>query len=106
LAPAAEYAYFRAAQEAFYARGADLTRLQTLGGLASALGLDEAEFHRCYAEDATRALTHEDFRTARNLGVQGFPTLLLQQDDRLFPVTRGYLPHERLEPVLRGLLAP
>ncbi|MCP5420080.1 MAG: DsbA family protein [Gammaproteobacteria bacterium] len=105
LAAELEYAYFRAAQEAFYALGQDTTQLDRLSALAVELGLDGALFRQTFAEESALALTYADFNAARQLGVQGFPTLLLQQGDRYYPLTQGYLPYDRLEPVIRGLLA-
>jgi len=103
LDAARELAYFHALQEAFYARNEDITQLEILMQLAP--GVAAGVFRDCYESAATTALLEQDFATTRQLGVQGFPTLLLQLDKRLHPLTEGYRPYERIRPVLRALLA-
>jgi len=104
LAPTREYEFFRATQAAFYAHGEDVTQEKVLMNLATESGLDAIEFQHCYRQSDSLNMTHADFQLTQKLGVQGFPTLLLRIGDELTPVAQGYLPYERLEPVLRGLL--
>jgi putative protein-disulfide isomerase len=104
FAPEREYDFFRAVQEAFYARGEDITRTAILAATAAAVGLNRVRFLAVYRADTTLSLTYEDFRAAQKMEVQGFPTLLLRLGDKLYPVTRGYCAYDRLEPLLRGLL--
>ncbi len=99
-----EYDYFRALQEAFYARNEDVTQPEVLAELAVPLGMEKKAFLDVYEQASVATLTEEDFQAARVLGVQGFPTLLLRLDGKLFPLTQGYRPYDRLEPLLRGLL--
>jgi putative protein-disulfide isomerase len=105
LTPTREYEFFHAVQAAFYAQGRDVTQEEVLVSLAAELGLNAVAVRRCYRDEATLNMTHVDFRLTQRLGVQGFPTVLLRVGDALTPVTQGYLPYERLEPVLRGLLS-
>jgi putative protein-disulfide isomerase len=99
-----EYDYFRALQEAFYACDEDVTQPEVLAGLALPLGVEEKTFLDVYAQASVATLTKKDFQTARELGVQGFPTLLLRLDGKLLTLTQGYRPYDRLEPVIRELL--
>ncbi len=103
-APALEYAVYRGIQSAFYAENQDVTRPQALVAVAASTGLDAERFRAVLDEPATTEATEADFRRARALGVQGFPTVLLNRDGRWYPVSAGYQPLERLESVLEGLL--
>ncbi|MEE4376374.1 MAG: DsbA family protein [Candidatus Competibacteraceae bacterium] len=105
LAPTREYEFFHATQAAFYAFGRDVTQENVLMSLAIETGLDAQEFRLCYRENNTLSMTHADFRLTQELGVHGFPSVLLRDADKLTSVAQGYLPYERLEPVLRGLLS-
>lgn len=80
---------FKAIQSAFYAEGRDVTQGDCLAQLASGLGLDAARFAELWASDTVRARTQAHFRQTRAAGVRGFPTLILQQDERLSPIATG-----------------
>ncbi|MDX1654474.1 MAG: DsbA family protein [Candidatus Competibacteraceae bacterium] len=104
LAPELEYAYFYRLQEAFYVRNDDITRRSTLTALAATLGLEETAFTEAYDKVGCTRLAWEDFAAARDLGVQGFPTLLLERKAALHLITRGYQPLEPIRSLLNGLL--
>ena len=80
---------FQAIQTAFYAKGQDVTQAACLIKLAGELGLDAARFADIWASDTMRTRTQAHFRQARAAGVRGFPTLIVQQGDRLTPIATG-----------------
>jgi putative protein-disulfide isomerase len=89
LDPEATFPLFRAIQSAFYAEGRDVTRRDTLIDLAVGCGLDPTRFEETWAEAATRDKTLAHFRMTRSAGVQGFPTLIVQQGERLDTLATG-----------------
>ncbi len=105
MAPEREYDYYQAVQQAFYARNDDVTRPQTLAALAFALDLDAGAFLRAYHDDHTARATAADYAYARELGVQGFPTLLLRLGEGLHVLSQGYQTYGQLEPLLATLLS-
>jgi putative protein-disulfide isomerase len=92
LDPALIFPLFKAIQTAFYAEGRDVTQADVLAGLAAGLGVDRAAFLDAFDSDAARARTQAHFRQARQAGVRGFPTLIVQQGAQLHPVCNGCLP--------------
>ena len=83
---------FKAIQTAFYAEARDVTQTGVLTDLATGLGVDANTFlHRFDCEDA-HSKTRAHFRQARQAGVRGFPTVILQRDTQLFPICNGALP--------------
>jgi putative protein-disulfide isomerase len=96
LKPDAALAYFDAVQEAFYAEGRNVTRIDELARLAEPFDIGfetfTAEFQ---GEDAHKA-TWGDFAYARHLGANGFPTLLVRDDTRAATVAAGYRDLESL----------
>ncbi|HEY3436569.1 MAG TPA: DsbA family protein [Actinotalea sp.] len=64
-------------QRAFYQDGLSLSDLQTYRVLAARLGLDTAAVMTALASPQARADAQEDFRQARALGVDSFPTVLV-----------------------------
>ncbi|RQT45508.1 DsbA family protein [Burkholderia cepacia] len=105
---------FRALQVGFYAQGRDTTDVRVLSDIAAsalhAVGIQvdaEAFFQVCEAEE-TKNETQRDFARVRALGVAAFPTLLLEEQGRMYVVHEGYASVNDLEERLNeieGLLA-
>jgi putative protein-disulfide isomerase len=105
LDAAAVFPYFESVQEAFYAQGQDVTQAPTLAALAERRGLDPARFLERFDSEETRKTTHKHFAAARQAGVRGFPTVILQNASGGTLLTRGYQPFEELRPVIDAWLA-
>ena len=54
--------------------------------------MNSETFLRDFGSDTARARTQAHFRQARQAGVRGFPTLIVQRDTQLHPVCSGCLP--------------
>lgn len=111
LAPEADLlAVFRALQHGFYVEAVDTTDGHVLSRLAAdALALDghaiDADtFYRVWSEESTIAAARSDFRRARALGVQSFPTLFLEKDGELINLSPGYVAVDELDASLQSIL--
>lgn len=91
-------------QRAFYAEGVDITDPAEYPGLIEDFGVDRDEFLRSLGSEEMKARAWDDFGEARAMGVAGFPTLLVRDDERLGVVTRGFAPADRLLPALSDWL--
>ncbi|MGZ8903506.1 MAG: DsbA family protein [Methylobacter sp.] len=85
-----------AIQTAYYQKAKNPSLESTLLECALEVGLDANRF----ADDLTSSEIDEEFqnelRIARKLGVISYPSLLLEQNGRLFPITVDYLDHETM----------
>ena len=52
-------------------------------------------FEKLFESDAMRAATQADFRQARELGIGGFPSVVVRRNDEMALLTRGWEPLER-----------
>jgi putative protein-disulfide isomerase len=111
LAPEADLlAVFRSLQHGFYVEAVDTTDGRILSRLATdALTLaghaiDAETFYRVWSEESTIAAAHSDFRRARALGVQSFPTLFLEKDGELMNLSPGYVSVDELDASLQSIL--
>lgn len=95
---------FQAIQSAFYAEGRDVTRAETLAEVAAGIGLDRAAFLQAFDAEATRDKTRAHFQRARQAGVRGFPTLILQQGEALHQITHGWQPLADIRAALEAQL--
>ncbi len=106
IGPSLIFPMFKAIQTAFYAEGRDVTQPGVLAELAAELGVDGETFVRDFESDAARARTQAHFRQARQAGVRGFPTLIVQQDAHLHTVCTGCQPLDTVRAALERCLQP
>lgn len=76
-----------AIQHAYYLKAQNPSDVSTLVGLAGVLGLDRERFVEDLASDATQKTFDRERRLVRNLGIRGFPTLLVAVNGRVHSVT-------------------
>lgn len=96
LVPEVGFPFLKAVQHAFYAEQRDVTKTVVLVQLAHQAGLDTQQFAVTFESDAAKKLTLDHFNRARDLGISGFPTLLLEDHAGYHALTRGYVPFQQL----------
>lgn len=96
VAPRSVFDYNESLQQSFYHRGMDPTRRETFVDVAAGVGLDRSAFEAALGSEAIADETRRDFLDARELGVHGFPALLVRNGDAITSVTRGFLPPDAL----------
>jgi putative protein-disulfide isomerase len=104
LAPEASLAYLAAVQRAFYAENRDVTREDELAEVAAAFVAPD-DFRVVFQAAEVHEATQADFRLVQGLGIQGFPTVLLQDGRRLAALTTGWQPFDALAEPLHAWLA-
>jgi len=88
--------YFKSIQAAFYSEGQDVTQPEVLSELAGAFNVDDSKFSHKFEEEDVKQKTLAHFHRARQFGVRGFPTLVLQNDGGYTLLTHGYQAYESL----------
>jgi putative protein-disulfide isomerase len=101
----AVFPYFKLVQEAFYAHGRNVTQSDTLADLAVQHNIDKALFLDRFNSDDIRKKTQTHFQIARQSGVRGFPTVVLQNGTTGMLLTHGYRPFAELQPAIDQWLA-
>lgn len=104
LDPEQTFPMYKAIQSAFYAEGRDVTRSDILADLAAGLGLDRSAFLQAFDSAAMHGKTQAHFKHARQAGVRGFPTLILQRGEELRLVTHGWQPLAHIRAALDAQL--
>jgi len=100
LKPAATLDYFEALHKAFYAENQDITDNQVLASLAVPFGFQAPEFKAALETQEIRNQTRVDFQVSQQLGVQGFPSMVLRDGEVLRALSQGYRPFDQLSPLL------
>jgi putative protein-disulfide isomerase len=97
LAPEKTLRFFNRLQQAFYGDGVDITDPDVYSDLIAGFDVDQRVFLAELSSDTARARAWDDFAAARELGVLGFPTVLLQVEGSTQVLSRGYAPLDHFE---------
>lgn len=98
IEPSLERGLLKNIQEAFYVKNADVTKDLVLADLANGLGIDRTVFLDQFRDQQNTQAVWAEFDQARQLGVDGFPTLLGKDGDTITTLTHGYQPFHELKP--------
>lgn len=77
-------------QKAYYLRAKNPSEQSTLIDLASTLDIDIKKFEKNLNSDKTQQLLLDDIALAKKLGVNSFPSLVLQSDNLIKPIAIDY----------------
>ncbi|OOQ59523.1 DsbA family protein [Mucilaginibacter pedocola] len=105
LMPGKDFEYLSLMQTAFYVNGRDITNDEVLADLAEELGISRDVFFENFKSDVMKRKTIEGFEFSRQLGVQGFPTLLTIDNGAVKVLTRGFQKFDLLKKVVDEQLA-
>ena len=80
----------RQIQQAYYRQARNPSDNETLIELAGEIGLDQGRFSAQLVADQTQQRLLDEIAMARSIGISGFPSLVLQTDDKLESVLVKY----------------
>jgi len=103
--PAKKFIYLNAIQIAFYTKNEDVTQTDCLQQLAVDCGIEAEEFKALFLDEKQRETAVKNFQFTQKAGVTGFPTLILNLDEQLHDITRGYQNYEKIAASLDKFLA-
>ncbi len=97
LRPQDAVLFASAIQESLYIGGNPPEDVGQYADLARSFGLDGDDFLKKMSDPAYLRLAEADFLRAQNLGVTGFPTVVLQKPDgTIVPLSNGWVDYDRL----------
>jgi len=97
LSPKQDFDYLSLMQKAFYVDGKDITNDTVLAALAEELGIEKNTFLDRFHSEEMKQKTNQGFQFSRQLGVQGFPTLLTLENGTVKVITRGFQDYRSLK---------
>ena len=96
IKPEIEFAFFKAVQTSFYFKNNDPNLTETFAELAGTFNLDINEFRQLFDSEAMKNKVRQDFEYSAEMGVRGFPTVLLQKGEELYLLSNGYVKAENI----------
>lgn len=94
--PEKAFDFLKKVSEKFYVQNQDPSEDEFYRGICEEMDIDYAAFKVLYHSQKFKQATFEDFRSAKEYGVLGFPTVLLEHKRRFTVITRGFNIAERL----------
>jgi len=103
--PARSVDYAGLIQKAIYKDGIAPTLPHAYLPYVEKEGMDAQKFLTLMDDSDIAKKTQDDFRYSGQLGVSGYPTLVLQADQEYHLIARGWRSFEDLEPVMERILS-
>lgn len=91
LKPAVELPFFKDVQVLFYKENKYTHLVESYLPLLEKYSIDPAAFKKAFESDELKQLTRADFEKAADLGIRGFPSVVLMQDDKYSLISNGYI---------------
>ncbi len=96
------FAYFKSIQTAFYVEQIDVTDTDNLVDLASKIGIARDLFLKQFHSETVKKITQQHFQGARQAGVTGFPSLVIQDGSDFNFISKGYRPFEEISSLINN----
>ena len=90
--------------QALYRDGLDLNESDTYRRMAIAFDIEPEAFIAVMTSDQIAAALDDEFSYVQSLGIEGFPTLLLEYNDNVHVLAHGHTPFEELDMMLQAVL--
>lgn len=97
-------AFAKRMQEAFYQEGLPPAQAATYGHCAEDFGMNATDFMKLMVDTDRLELVKKEFEIVKQWGINGFPTLVYQHQDKAYLLSRGYQSLENLEASLKEIV--
>jgi len=94
--------FFASVQRKFYTRGEDPSQIGFYREICEQHRLDFASFRTAALSQDIVLATHQEFAQVRRMGVRGFPSFLLESNNRVDVIRSGYTTAAQLMDALAG----
>ncbi|WP_299464123.1 DsbA family protein [uncultured Microscilla sp.] len=90
-------------QNALYQNGQNLNDLATFLPLADKYGVARDEFTQKFTDEAYRKQTYAEFQMVHQLGIKGYPSVVVIVGEQGYLIGRGYQPYEQISETLKKI---
>ncbi len=95
------FEYLHIIQNAFYAKGEDITQVEVLMGLLDSIDIDIEKFDTFYKSDRAQLLMEHDFSKARSMGANAFPSVVIIDQEGHMVCQKGYRSLHEVQQLLK-----
>ncbi len=100
MKPEIEFDFFKSVQTSFYRDNKNLNKIDIYLEIAESYGLDTSTYQSHFESEEARQLTKADFQLAVQMGIKGFPSIVLKRGSRFILISNGYRTAKNIEETL------
>ena len=103
MKPEIELDFFKAVQRAFYIDNKDMRSEKTFIEIADKFGLDTSAYAQKFNSEEARYNTRSDFQFAAEMGIKGFPSVIVRHNSQLYLAANGFRDAEDLLKIISDI---
>lgn len=96
--------FFHSVQKAFFIDNSSMVDPETFANLAIKAGLNKPAFLKAYENEEIKYDTRAEFQLSSEMGVKGFPSVVIRHNGELFLASNGYRSFEDLNGVFQSII--
>ena len=104
LKPDSTLEFFKKIQHSFYKKNKNTNSVETYLELVEAFGIEKAIFKKEFESDEIKEAVKKEFTYSSEIGVRGFPTVVLQKGEKFYLISNGYTTSENIIATCRKML--
>lgn len=101
--PEIEYEFFKAVQNAFYRDNHNTNNIETYLTVAKTFNLNLEEFENLFNSTEIKENTKADFQIAQQMGIKGFPSIVLKIGNDFSLIANGYQTADKIEDIINQI---
>ena len=101
--PEIEFDFFKAVQVAFYKDNYNTNEVETYLKLAKEFDLDVIKYEELFNSNEAKEHTKADFQVSQQMGIKGFPSMVLKKDGQFTLIANGYQKAEEINKIIAKL---
>lgn len=94
------FQFVKKIQEQVYVHGKSLDDLELLSDIADSFGIDKETFKEYFNSQKIENITKNYFKVISQLGVQSFPSVVVDKDDKYTLISQGYMEFDKLDKLI------
>ncbi|MBT3648501.1 MAG: DsbA family protein [Flavobacteriales bacterium] len=103
LNPEIELEFFKAVQDAFYAENRNMLDIETYLRIADEFELDSDQYRQTFDSEECKYETAQEFQLSSEMGIRGFPSVVVRHNGQLFLASNGFRTAEDLLRTIKNI---
>lgn len=96
--------FFHNVQKAFFVDNSSMISTKTFAKLAEKVGLSKEDFIQTFESEEIKYDTRAEFQLSSEMGISGFPSVIIRHKEELFLVSNGYRSFEDFNAVFQNII--
>jgi putative protein-disulfide isomerase len=98
------FSFLKNIQDAFFLHGKDMNNIKVYMDIADSFNISGEEFQKLYNSEEIKEETLKCFEKAKAMGVETFPSIVAEEDNKTNIIAEGYNSFEDLDKIFSSLV--